>query len=166
MTDWVAIDITGIPRSEMSHASIGIPARGIHGESLDLPNVLTVGAGMHYADPVSAVAASVAGNIILIHPGTYTGQIVPKDGVDIVGVDRDKCIIQVATDVPAFYVTTAVRGASFRVSNLTIQNVSLVGAVEAAAVDFSATGGITGTQVFDGLKLLSSTSDADRKSVV
>lgn len=74
--------------------------------------------GLPFLTIGAAITASLAGDVVWVLPGTYTESIVTKAGVSVVGLDRDRCILDrtgvaVATDI----VTVA---ASVRIKNFVI----------------------------------------------
>jgi hypothetical protein len=57
------------------------------------------GARDYYSTIQDAIEAAVAGNVVIISPGTYTEQITMKSGVKINGVGKEICILE-RTELP------------------------------------------------------------------
>ena len=81
----------------------------------------------------AAITAAAGGEIILIHPGTYSEQITLKSGVSLVGTERDRVLITNANDV-----VTVPTGAICVLKDL---KVIVTGAGQAAIKMDTATGG-------------------------
>jgi len=79
-----------------------------------------------YATVQSAVGAASSGDTLLIMPGTYDESIVLKDGVNLVGIDRDNCILKFTGESSTVICGTA--AATSMLYNLTIDHHNAVGA--------------------------------------
>jgi hypothetical protein len=80
-----------------------------------------VGDGYSYNNIIDAVGASVSGDVIEIHPGTYTEQVTAKTGVILLGIERDSCIIQNTGADTSTYPLAASGVEAWNVQNLTIR---------------------------------------------
>jgi hypothetical protein len=84
----------------------------------DTDDLLVVGAEGDYATIALAIAAAASGDTILVDIGTWTcdAQTLP-DGVNLIGVDRDQCILQTTSSSPVLTL-----GDGCYVANITIRN--------------------------------------------
>ena len=81
----------------------------------------------YYATIMAGVNDADAGDVVLVYPGIYNEKVVAKEGVAIVGMDRDKCIIEYQfnpatddkTDADFWAFKSDVEGAPIR--NMTIR---------------------------------------------
>lgn len=88
------------------------------GWKFDTDDLLVVGADGDYATVAAAIAAAAAGDTIWLDIGTWTcdAQTLP-DGVNIIGLDKDACILRTTTQF-----TTLTAGNGSYIANLTIEN--------------------------------------------
>jgi len=88
------------------------------GWKLASDDLLVVGAEGHYTTVALAIAAAAAGDTILLDIGTWTcdNQTLP-DGVNLIGVDKDACILRTTSQAGTLTI-----GNGCYVANLTIQN--------------------------------------------
>jgi len=77
------IDITGSPPEQ----TVGL--------GLDLPLVIhnDGSPASEYATLAAALSAATSGDVILLPPGTYSGDITVPAGASVVGVNREDCVI-------------------------------------------------------------------------
>jgi hypothetical protein len=67
---------------------------------------------------VAAIKAARPGDIVQVKPGVYRESIVFKNGVKLVGVDRDKCRLEVPDDAKALLLAEGCQSGS--IANLTL----------------------------------------------
>ncbi|MCK5548634.1 MAG: hypothetical protein KAI64_06440, partial [Thermoplasmata archaeon] len=85
---------------------------------LNPENVLRVGvSGCPYTSVQTALNAASSGDIVLVYPGTYDERVVIGDGVSLVGVHRDSCVISNATTSQ----TLVTMNSNSCISNLTLE---------------------------------------------
>ncbi|MFV0338222.1 MAG: right-handed parallel beta-helix repeat-containing protein [Chthoniobacterales bacterium] len=96
------------PEVEIAKPEIILP----EGKTLLVPD--------EYKSIQAAIDAASSGDVVKIKPGVYLEGLVMKDGVHLLGVDRDTCIIQLAENANAVLMGTYLTSAS--VKNLTFRN--------------------------------------------
>jgi hypothetical protein len=94
-------------------------------------NVLVVDGGGKgdYSSIQAAVAASSSGDVIFVMPGTYTetSSIVMPDGVSLIGIDRDRCIITTTSEITLLLGTNQTTPIGNNIQNITLDHNSAVG---------------------------------------
>ncbi len=77
--------------------------------------------GGMYNDISTAITSAVSGDTIEVYPGTYTGKVTGKDGVNIIGIDKESCIIDNTANDDAALLPAS----NSLISNLTIKSKAL-----------------------------------------
>jgi hypothetical protein len=130
MTDAIAAGLTADPNiSSVSIQDVSLVESGSGGIIPSYDNVLFVAqhGGLTengsleapYKEVSSAMAAASQGITIIIFPGDYSGNFEFKQGVDVVGTDRDRCVLWAQKPVLYFaagYTSSVVRSMTLRSS--------------------------------------------------
>jgi len=111
--------------------------------------------GLPFLTITAALAASLAGDTVLVLPGTYTESIAIGTNRSVVGIDRTRCIIDrtaviVATDIVTFV------GAGSRISTMTLQG-STTAAVQLRGVAYTGAADASNAQALNCTVLLTHT---------